>query len=109
MLGFSQAEWLGDPILWYRQLHPEDRDRWNHEFASTCGIGEAFESEYRFVARNGQSVWVHAEAKVVRDEDGVPLFLQGIAFNITERKEAEQAIRQQNQNLERIVAERTQI
>ena len=28
MLGFTQEEWLGDPFLWYRQLHPEDRQRW---------------------------------------------------------------------------------
>ena len=108
MLGFSQAEWLADPILWFRQLHPDDRDRWNVEFASTCGLGQAFQSEYRFLARDGRVVWVNAEAKVIRDESGLPLFLQGVAFDITERKEAEEAIRLQNQNLERIVAERTE-
>src|ERR1700743_2170986 len=33
LLGFSQTEWLGDPFLWHRQLHPDDRDRWGQEFA----------------------------------------------------------------------------
>src|SRR5260370_3155975 len=33
MLGFTQEEWLNDPVLWYRQLHPEDRERWHREFA----------------------------------------------------------------------------
>jgi len=28
-LGFSQSEWLEDPVLWYRQVHPDDKDRWS--------------------------------------------------------------------------------
>src|SRR5580700_10404495 len=36
MLGFTQAEWLSDPFLWYWQLHPEDRKLWNDEFARGC-------------------------------------------------------------------------
>jgi PAS domain S-box-containing protein len=31
LLGFSQKEWLEDPILWYSQLHPDDRNRWHNE------------------------------------------------------------------------------
>ena len=33
-LGFSQSEWLEDPVLWYQQIHPEDKDRWSREAAS---------------------------------------------------------------------------
>src|SRR6516165_2441224 len=36
LLGFSQKEWLEDPILWYTRLHPDDRERWHQEFARTC-------------------------------------------------------------------------
>jgi PAS domain S-box-containing protein len=107
ILGFSQAEWLNNPVLWYRQLHPDDRARWNLEFAPTCAAGDAFRAVYRFVARDGRVVWIHGEAKVVRDDDGRPLFMQGVAFDITERKEAEEALRALNQTLEQRVAERT--
>ena len=48
LLGFSQAEWLGNPVLWYTQLHPDDRQRWHTEFAHTCATGERFRSIYRF-------------------------------------------------------------
>ncbi len=91
LLGFSQKEWLEDPILWYRQLHPDDQVRWHTEFARTCAAAEHFRAEYRFLARDGRIVWVHGEAQVVRDEDGNPLYLQGIAFDITDRKRAEEA------------------
>src|ERR1700678_4089842 len=33
MLGFTRAEWLEEPIRWYRQIHPEDKDRWSIEAA----------------------------------------------------------------------------
>ena len=38
LLGFTQEEWLDNPILWYRQLHPEDRDAWVAGFAETCWL-----------------------------------------------------------------------
>lgn len=105
LLGFTQKEWLEDPVLWYRQLHAEDRERWHVEFAKTCSTAEPFASVYRFVARDGRVVWVHGHAKLVRDRDGRPLFLQGVAFDITERKRAEEQLSQLNQTLERCVAE----
>jgi PAS domain S-box-containing protein len=107
MLGFTQSEWLGDPFLWYRQLHPDDRQRWGTEFARTCVSGVNFSSEYRFISRDNREVWVHGEARVVRDDHGRPLFLQGIAFDITESKRAEQNLRRSAEDLERMVRERT--
>ena len=103
LLGFSQEEWLGDPILWYRQLHPDDRVRWHNEFARTCASAEHFRDEYRFIARDGRVVWVHGEAQVIRDDQGNPLYLQGIAFDITERKWAEEALRESEERTRTIL------
>src|SRR5262249_12398174 len=77
-------------------------------FARTCATAEPFRSVYRFIARDGRTVWVHGEAKVVRDRNGRPLFLQGVAFDISERKEAEAALTRLNQTLNERVAARTE-
>jgi PAS domain S-box-containing protein len=107
LLGFTQQEWLEDPVLWHRQLHPEDRERWHLEFARTCATAQRFHSEYRFLSRKGRVVWVLGEAQVVRDEAGRPMFLQGVAFNITERKNAEEVLKADNETLNQRVAQRT--
>jgi PAS domain S-box-containing protein len=107
LLGFTQEEWLNDPVLWHRQLHPEDRERWHQEFARTCATAQPFRSVYRFVARDGRVVWVHGEAKVVRDRDGRPLFMQGVAFDITRMKNAEEELKALNRTLNDRVAEQT--
>jgi PAS domain S-box-containing protein len=100
LLGYSQREWLENPVLWYQRLHPDDRDRWNNEFARTVAAGEPLRSAYRFLAKNGRVVWIHTEAKIVHDESGKPVFIHGIGIDITTLKEAEQRVREYAQRLE---------
>ena len=91
-LGFKQEEWLNDPVRWYQQIHPEDKDRWSNEAAQMFLTGEPLRSVYRVLARDGHVVWFHCEVKMVRHEDGRPWFIHGIGFDITEQKYAEEAL-----------------
>jgi PAS domain S-box-containing protein len=91
-LGFSQAEWLEDPVLWYRQVHPEDKGRWSKEAAEMFLTGKPLRSAYRVIARNGQVIWFHCEARMIRHPDGRPWFIHGVAFDITDLKRTEEAL-----------------
>ncbi|HEX5436979.1 MAG TPA: PAS domain-containing protein [Gemmatimonadaceae bacterium] len=95
LLGFTQKEWLDNPILWYTQLHPDDRALWLEEFARGCRTGGPFRAECRMLARDGRVVWVRGEARLIKDEMGRPLFLQGVAFDITESKQAQARVLRQ--------------
>ncbi len=101
LLGYTQKEWLDDPVLWFHRMHPDDQERWNAEFARGCAVGGPFRADCRFFARDGRTVWVHGEARVVRDADGSPLFIQGVAFDITDIKEAEDRLREAQEALVR--------
>ena len=107
ILGFNQEEWLESPILWFRQLHPDDKDRWSHEAIHFFLKGEPLRSTYRLLARNGNTVWLRCEAKMVRDQDGQPWFIHGVGFDITEMKRAEASLEKAHAQLESRVAERT--
>lgn len=107
LLGYTAREWIEDPILWYQRLHPDDKDRWNREFARTVSSAEPFKADYRFLARDGSVVWIHGEAKIVRDEKGRPSFVQGIGYDVTDLKRTQADLRRTQKELERQIQART--
>ncbi len=94
MFGYPPEKEILDEEHWLRMLHPDDRDRVLSEEERTDDTGEPFEVEYRVVAGDGSVVWVRGQAVLVRDEDGHPLYWQGIQFDITDQKRPEEALRE---------------
>ena len=97
ILGYTAEEWLEDPELWIRVLHPEDKKRILAEAWRTNETGDPFRVEYRMVPKSGPIVWVRDEAVLVRDEQDIPLFWQGILYDITERRRVEAALKESEQ------------
>jgi PAS domain S-box-containing protein len=97
-LGFSQQEWLEDPIRWYERIHPDDKARWSLEAADMFLSGEPLRSAYRVIARDGRVCWFHCQAAMIRRDDNSPWFIHGVAVDITDLKCAEQAL-QEERNL----------
>ncbi len=94
-LGFSQSEWLEDPVMWFHQIHPDDRDRWSLEASEMFLSGKPLKSAYRVLGRYGQVVWFRCEAKMIRRPDGSPWFIHGIAFDITDLKRTEEELQEE--------------
>lgn len=93
LLGFKAQEWIADPDLWERQLHPDDRQRVLAEDRASREQNRAFVAEYRIRARDGRIVWLHDETHHIA-EPGLAPFSQGIEIDITQRKQAEEALRE---------------
>ncbi|MBN1671562.1 MAG: PAS domain-containing protein [Kiritimatiellae bacterium] len=93
ILGFSPAQFKNDPDIWRKQLHDDDRDRVLGELARAHADGEAFALEYRMLAHDGRTVWLRDRGGVVLDANGAPSYVQGVMYDITEEKKAEEAFR----------------
>lgn len=95
VLGFTQEEWLQDPVRWYSQVHPEDKNRWSVEAAELFLAGTPLRSAYRVLSRDNRVIWFHCEAKMIRREDGSPWFIHGVGFDITDLKQTEAALEEE--------------
>ncbi|MDP2822085.1 MAG: PAS domain S-box protein [Sulfuritalea sp.] len=105
LLGYPRADWL-QPGFWVQHLHPDDKD-WAPEYCMACtGRMAPYDFEYRFMARDGRTVWLHDIVTVVA-ENGAPRWLRGIMVDITHRKQVEQQLREMAESLEFKVLERT--
>ena len=98
-LGFSQDEWLEDPLRWYQHIHPDDKQRWSTEAAELFLSGEPLKSIYRVISRDHRVVWFQCEAKLMRLQDGRPYAIHGVGFDITGLKEGEHTLNQRNKQL----------
>lgn len=102
-LGFSQKEWLEDPVLWYRQIHADDKSRWSEEAAEMFLSGKPLRSAYRVISRDGRVLWFQCDAKMIRREDGRPWFIHGVGVDVTEFKQAEEALQRERNLLSAIL------
>jgi PAS domain S-box-containing protein len=74
--------------FWKTRLHPEDRERVLAEEARCERTGEPFRMEYRTIHADGHVMWVRDECVLVRDDDGRPLYWQGVMVDLTDVRRA---------------------
>lgn len=101
IFGRSPEEFHGDPDQVRSYVHPDDRVRFRQAYVDAiAGPSDTFEQEFRIVRPSGAVRWLYRRAFVRRDADGRAVSVLGVAIDITERKEAENA----NAQLAAIVA-----
>jgi len=108
--GFTVEELYRNPKLWAESIHPEDRNRVLELIEGTIAGPDkyaAYDVEYRIVRKDGALRWIHDYGVNLFDKQGKVDRVNGIAEDITARKEAEQALRQIKAELEIMVADRT--
>jgi PAS domain S-box-containing protein len=88
--GLSAAQALGQS--WVNALHPDDRLRVTEEWQHATRNGEAFRSEYRFLAPDGRVIWVLGQAIAERQDDAIAGYV-GTITDITERQHVEATAR----------------
>jgi PAS domain S-box-containing protein len=100
IFGYSSPlkEWSFDIFL--RHVHPDDQERVQERFQSSTSQGKKCEFECRIVWPNGDIRWIWACGDQNRDSSGKATRMFGIVQDITERKEAEQALRESEERFQ---------
>ena len=106
IVGYAQPELLALNFL--DITHPDDRQAHvAHQRRACAGEITSFTLEKRYLRKDGAVVWVNISSSLVRDEAGAPEYYISVYEDITDRKRAEQRLRELNATLEQRVADRT--
>ena len=104
LLGLRPGDAPSRPETFFRFVHPDDVDRLRGQWEEAQRSGE-FDSEFRIVRADGKERWLAGKGRFV-SEDTIQArasrFL-GVNFDITDRKEAEQAVRASDQRMRAIL------
>ena len=92
LLGIDPQDWLTDPYCWRNHVHPDDLDQAWDDYEVAYRDHQPLNHEYRMIHADGTVKWVLEQAYPIRDEDGNPWLIQGVIFDITARKTAEQQV-----------------
>jgi len=98
ILGFTPEQWTADPGLWLRQVHPDDRARVEEMLRRNDARGEPTDAEYRVLTADGRVRWVHNRSLFAHY--GGRVTINGLMLDITARREAEEALREREEQLQ---------
>ncbi len=99
MLGYEEYE-VGTPLdEWNKRIHPEDKARCYQDLEKHfSGKTPVYQNEHRMLCKDGTYKWILDRGKVLEwAVDGKPLRVIGTHADITERKEAEEALRRREE------------
>ncbi|MFC1650491.1 PAS domain S-box protein, partial [Candidatus Latescibacterota bacterium] len=106
ILGYSVNDWVVDPEsamgFWYNKLHPDDRENARTQFKEAISQGKDHTLEYRMIAADGKLVWIYDTVNVESNDDGNVQVIS-VMVDITERKKAENALKESEEKFKNIV------
>ncbi len=103
MLGYSSKEDFPDTLeAWSNLLHKDDKERVLKEYHDTINDytdKQLYDVEYRLLTKNQGWRWFAAKGKLTRRPDGTPITYVGIFVDITEKKETEKLLQEQQETV----------
>jgi PAS domain S-box-containing protein len=106
VFGYTREEFVSGRVRYSETVHPDDLERVTREMAMYSqeeGREEFVHEPYRIVAKDGRVRWMDDRTHIRWDESGQVTHYQGIVLDITERRKAEEALRDSEEKLSSIV------
>jgi len=107
MFGLPDDDFENKYLEFIKLVHPEDRQKVEAAVSASIEEQAPYFIEHRIVWPDGTMRWVSEQGEVLFDDEGLAIRMIGVVQDITERKQAEEDIRDLNQSLEERVKERT--
>ena len=92
------------PLSFLDRIHPDDRERVRRAALERHARGESTDEEYRLVMADGSIRWVRDRGFPIKDDKGRVFRKAGIAEDITEKKHAEEALKQADRRKDEFLA-----
>jgi len=93
MLGYTAAEFLSNWEFGFELIHEADRERVAHEFQAVLA-GDTGSIEFRWIARDGHTVWAEVHMAPILDEESAIVGIRGVTLDATQQNLAEHARKQ---------------
>ena len=103
LLGVEPEAWIADRTCWADHVHRDDFGRVWDEYMDAFTRAVPLTHEYRMVHEDGTVKWVLEMMRPVLDEQGDPWVIQGVIFDITSRKGAEEYQTMRNERLASVI------
>jgi PAS domain S-box-containing protein len=93
-LGYDEND-IGNPTSMLESiLHPQDRERWQQAIKDHIGQRLPYDFDYRARAKSGEYRWFNTKGQARWDENGRATYMAGTTFDITERTQTQEALRE---------------
>lgn len=102
LLGYPLSNWLEQRDFWVNHIHPDDRERAIQYCQDAIAQRQSVEFEYRMIGADGRMIWLQNLLSIAEEPDQL-VTLRGVMFDISKRKEMEEALRK-NEEISKLLA-----
>ena len=105
MFGFERGDIKGTMNDFWCRLHPDDIPMIEERVKATIERNEDYNVAHRVIHPDGNIRWMYETGNVIRDEDGKPVRMLGVVQDITDRKKAEEQLKESEEKYRRFFEE----
>jgi PAS domain S-box-containing protein len=108
LYGVRREDFDGAYEAWLNGVHPDDRTASDAASEQARRGEREYDTEFRIIRPDGEIRWIRAHGRVIRNQEGKPVRMIGVNYDITARKQAEEAMRESEEKF-RLIFENSPI